>query len=375
MEAHIVVGAGFGDEGKGNFVNYLCSTTKNPIVIRFSGGQQAGHTVIHNGLKHVFSNYCSGALQGINSYFAEDTSFYLNTIVKEKKVLEEKGISPNLYVHPLAKMTTPYDVAYGKAREKELRHGSCGLGIGSTMTRHNDTGYKLYAVDLLHKSLAIEKLINISKYYDALAFKNSKEFYENYKKIEKEQESFFITNFNNDLPFEIVDYRLLSLYDTLIFEGSQGIMLDQNHGIFPNVTYANTTSKNALDICKKIDANVKEIYYITRSYQTRHGNGWMSSNFPINITNNDEEINTPNSWQGSLRTTKLDIDLIKYALTIDRAYHSQYINKHLVVTCLDQIKDSEEVINDLLELKEKYNLFNYYVSKSPESTKIQLLYT
>lgn len=50
-----------------------------------------------------------------------------------------------------------------------------------------------------------------------------------------------------------------------------------DHGVFPNVTYAHTTSKNAYEICKKLDIEDIEMYYVTRSYATRHGNGWMSN--------------------------------------------------------------------------------------------------
>src|SRR5687768_7319484 len=158
MNAKIVVGLGFGDEGKGRTVDDLCTQAKNPLVIRFSGGQQAGHTVMIDGKKHVHSNFGAGTLRGVPSYFTEHCSIYLNTLVREREVLQSKGVVPHLTVHPLAKITTPYDVAWNRASEKKVRHGSCGLGIAATMKRHNETPYKLFAVDLLHKEFLYAKL-------------------------------------------------------------------------------------------------------------------------------------------------------------------------------------------------------------------------
>ncbi len=62
--ARAVIGLGFGDEGKGITTDYLCSRANNPLVIRFSGGQQAGHTVVNKFGKHTFSNFGSGTLRG-----------------------------------------------------------------------------------------------------------------------------------------------------------------------------------------------------------------------------------------------------------------------------------------------------------------------
>jgi adenylosuccinate synthase len=84
MNAKIVVGLGFGDEGKGITTDWLCSQNQKSIVIRFSGGQQAGHTVmIGDDKKHIHSNYGSGTLRGVPSYFSEHCSIYLPTLWTE----------------------------------------------------------------------------------------------------------------------------------------------------------------------------------------------------------------------------------------------------------------------------------------------------
>ena len=80
----IVIGLGYGDEGKGRTVDYLCSQNPNSIVVRFSGGQQAGHTVMTNGIKHIFSNYGAGTLQGCPTYISEHATIYPLTMLMEQ---------------------------------------------------------------------------------------------------------------------------------------------------------------------------------------------------------------------------------------------------------------------------------------------------
>ena len=64
MSTYVVVGLQFGDEGKGLLTNFLCQESPNSLVVRYSGGQQAGHTVVLDGKQHVFSNFGSGTLNG-----------------------------------------------------------------------------------------------------------------------------------------------------------------------------------------------------------------------------------------------------------------------------------------------------------------------
>ncbi len=363
MDAKIVIDLGFGDAGKGLTTDYLCSVSKNPIVIRFSGGQQAGHTVMVDGKKHVHSSYGSGALRGVPSYFSEHTSIYLPNILRERSELLKKRVRPELFIHPLAKVTTPFDVAYNRALEEIVGHGSVGIGIAATMKRHTETGYKLHAVDLLCRDVFKAKLFQINLYYLGLAKQsphpNFMEMYNHHLDGLSVDSAIYLAN-PLELPFEVVDYDRLSYYDTLIFEGSQGVMLDMDHGIFPNVTWGNTTSKNALGILKNFFISDTEIFYVTRCYQTRHGNGWMSNNQPVKLVNNEEEINVPNSWQGAMKTGELDYDLLNYAMDVDNLYSSEF-RKNLVITCLDQRPEFKFDHN-----KVKSRIFCYYENSSPK---------
>jgi adenylosuccinate synthase len=373
MIAKIVIGSLFGDEGKGITTDFLCNYKKRhsfkPIVVRFSGGQQAGHNVKIGNLSHVHSNFGSGALRGVPSYFSEHCTFYPVTMMRELSVLLPKiNQQPEIYVHPLAMLTTAADVAYSKWREKKLNHGSCGLGVGSTMKRNLETPYKLYAIDLLNKDVLRQKYKTIIDYYTNL-IGNDKSDIESFNHYHDKEFDYFndiIKHFNNDI---IRPYSFLNGYDNIIFEGSQGIMLDKEHGIFPNVTYANTTSKNALEICKNLKIKDIEIFYVTRCYQTRHGTGWMSNEKTISLINTQDEINVFNEWQKDFRIGEIDYDLLNYAYSIDDIY-SKGIPKNLVVTCLDQRPGFEFEYNKLLKTISKFK--QIYNSYSADSKDIKL---
>ena len=339
-KTYVVLGAQFGDEGKGITTDWLCSRSKNPIVVRFSGGQQAGHTVIYNDVKHIHSSFGSGTLRGVPTYFTEDTTFYLSNMINELQVLKLKNITPELYLHPLAKATTPYDVAYNKARESFKQHGSCGIGVGATMNRTLNTGYKLYAIDFENPILLNNKLNKIAEYYNKLVATEDNIFNIAYFRFLISEIDYF-NECLEKIPFKVCGYQYLKKYEELIFEGSQGILLDMDHGVFPNVTYSNTTSKNAIKICKLLNIGLPDIYYVTRCYQTRHGYGWMSNENEIKLINNNEEINVFNEWQKNFRIGELDYELIKYAYHVDNIYSEEIDSnsKHLVITCLDQRPD------------------------------------
>jgi adenylosuccinate synthase len=112
-----------------------------------------------------------------------------------------------------------------------------------------------------------------------------------------------------------------------------------DHGFFPNVTRSNTTSKNALVPIRRCTNNMDSIdmYYVSRVYQTRHGNGYMSDESVVDLINNETETNVLDRWQGNFRTGKLDRELIRYALAHDRLCTDEKYNENIVFTCADQI--------------------------------------
>lgn len=321
--AQIIIGLGFGDEGKGITTDFLAQQHPESVVIRFSGGQQAAHTVMIDDQKHVHSSFASGTLRGLPSYFTEHCTIHPSFLFNEREELIQKNGNVELHIHPLAKVTTPFDVLYNRKNIKNLEHGTCGKGVGATMKR-NESPFKLFAVDLIApRAMLIEKLKGIANYYG----------FEEDEEINNALHVFLEAIDKIDWKIEGYDY--LKSFNHLIFEGSQGILLDMDHGVFPNVTYANTTSKNAYEVCKLLEIENIEMFYVTRSYSTRHGSGWMSNEKSLPLKNNEEETCTFNEFQKDLRFGELDDELLNYALKVDEAYVVAQ-KKNLVVTCLDQ---------------------------------------
>ena len=342
--AKIVVDLGFGDSGKGLAVDHIAAQDPDTsLVVRFSGGHQAGHTVVRDGRRHTFSNFGAGTLVGVPTYYSADTTLFPPAALMERADLG--SIRPELVIHPLAMITTPYDVAYNRATERVNKHGSCGVGFGATVERHQQ-GVVLYAKDLLSSWVVEQRMRSVDAYYRhkvSVADSNVKRAYE------EETSEFNVGGFvsicrtfvDSDEVAVAANGVLQSERPNLIFEGSQGIMLDQLHGLFPHVTRSDTTSKGALAILRALGWNDPvDIYYISRCYQTRHGNGPMSSTSSVTLHNNRDEANVHNDYQGRFRVGELDLELLNCALRTDAVYHDGIdVRKHLVVTCLDQRPD------------------------------------
>jgi adenylosuccinate synthase len=360
-KVHVVVGLGFGDEGKGSFVNYLCSKAKNPMVVRFSGGHQVGHTVVINNKRHVFSNFGSGTLLDAPTYWSEYCTLSPTGILKEGNALKEMGIEPKLFINGNAMVTTPFDILQNHRLEEKNNHGSVGVGFGTTIQRNEDH-FHLYARDLLYSKIRDEKLRLIINNYYKLNFNPDIE--NQYAVTKRLYNDFLLACDDLVKRYTIINDFMELLDHELIFEGSQGIMLDTNYGFFPHVTRSNTTSKNAIELIKKYNIPVNDVttYYITRTYQTRHGNGYMS-NEGLDTSYIKENPNETNKmgFQGEFRKSVLDLDLLKYAVNCDMFLNpNNFSKKKMVITCLDQVPDDIPVtINGELQTV-KFNIIGKY---------------
>jgi adenylosuccinate synthase len=162
-----------------------------------------------------------------------------------------------------------------------------------------------------------------------------------------------IFNYIKDVKFMLnnsamCDIRLLHKYNDIIFEGAQGLLLDQNSKYFPNVTPSNTGMKNVEYIINILGYNKEdiEIIYVTRNYVTRHGAGNFETELEEKPYSNIIDLtNISNEYQGNLRFGLLDIDALnetidndlKYAKTLD-------YKKSLAITCLDQVDNGVKYI-------------------------------
>lgn len=327
-----VIGLGFGDEGKGRVVDYLCSE-KHHRVVRFSGGHQAAHNVVHNDTNHVFANFGSGTLRGCPTYWSKFCTVEPVGLLKELELLKSKGAHPKLIIHPKCPITTPLDLYKNLLNDKYNSHGTCGVGFGATLERESKF-YSLLFEDLFNPTILKIKLKQVFSYHrrDYLAYED---------KFDK-----FIGTCQKLVSSENITMNdNIILNDNVIFEGSQGLLLDQHYGFFPHVTRSNTGSTNIesmineLNISGSNNIDSVDYYLVTRAYQTRHGNGPMTNeHIPHKIKENPYERNFNNEFQGEFRKSLLDVDLLLYSINKD--VNIKYsTNKTLVITCLDLIKD------------------------------------
>ena len=313
----IVIGANFGDEGKGLITNYF-SSNPNTIVVCSNGGAQRGHTVFEptTCTRHVFHHFGSGTLKGADTYLPK--YYILNPIVfnQEYDELSEYIEDLKIYVNPACMITTPFDMMANQIKEQSRgnnRHGSCGTGIFETITRYK-AGVTALNYDIISEYYT-EKFkkenIQLSKewaatFYDKNIFKMFIEY------------DYPLMKQRSTIAYD----DILKKYNNIVFEAGQGLLLDQNNtAYFPHLTPSNTGIKNPAEIINSInwEEEIKvETCYVSRTYLTRHGAG------PFKTECWKEEINSlihdkthePNAWQGSLRYGFLNIKDM-----LDRCYN------------------------------------------------------
>lgn len=348
--AHIVTDLSFGDSGKGVITDRLASFCKqdNVVVVRYTGGSQAGHTVDLNEpggtdplLRHIHSSFASGALGGVPSHMSQYCPIYPQNLVREAAVLQDKtpGLLRSTWtVDPLAPMITVYDVAWNRITQTGTN--TVGIGIGATMERMLHSENRTFMIDIAHRHVLTHKLARVQDYYLSKVAAECPNKLGDFMAVVEREDLF---------PADAWDFILLrptpwvlAKYDNVIFEGAQGIMLDQDHGFIPHVTWGYTTSRNAVEIINAYDRCAEvTTHHVTRAYQTRHGDGPMTTPRTHAITPNDL-TNVTNLFQGELRVSELDVNLLTYAAAVDDTYLQQ-LKCHrnpmqLHVTCCDHLE-------------------------------------
>lgn len=381
MKAKVVIGAGFGDEGKGLFTDYLSSLSENSAVIRFNGGAQAGHTVTTpDGKRHVFSHFTSNLfLSNSRCYFSK--YFIVNPVVffKELNELNNSGINPVIAAHDDCYITTPYDMMINqwleKSRGEHNKHGSCGLGIGETIHRSEVANKPIQLKDTESLIRFREKMIIASKFFEKRIRELSlQKYYEEAGVILHEK---LIDRFMEDV-IEMKRYINIGVNNLkhnffknheIIFEGAQGLMLDQIMGDFPHVTRSNTGLKNVIQICNENNINELDVLYATRCYKTRHGAGGLNHELPHKpYPEIKDKTNIPNEYQGTLRFAYLDVDeLLSYIKkdihSVEKEINNIKINKIIGISCLDQTKEVLFYVNGSLEKTNSLDFKNVFEGK------------
>ena len=298
----MVIGANFGDEGKGLAVDWLCSQSA-AWVVRFNGGANAGHTVVTpEGGRHVFRHFGSGTFLGVPTYLSQ--FFVCNPILffEELKQLQALGLNPVVAAHPECLITTHVDMLINQEREKKRgdnRHGTCGVGLHETVTRSKVDGLKITLGDLWNGRRLGDRVREIgekwSSYRVGKSF-SSDEAIETYVRCARE------------FADQVVPMGMQQVKDP-VFEGAQGLLLSQDNKAFaPHLTHSYTGARNARLLCAQVGLD-PDFYYVSRTYLTRHGAGVLSGEGAGR--RHHDNTNHENHWQGPLRFAPLDNDLRK----------------------------------------------------------------
>lgn len=368
----IVIGSLWGDEGKGHMTDILCMPNGS-LNVRFNGGAQASHTVVTpDNKRHAFSHFGSGTFAGAKTYLSEHFIVNLVSFVFERKeLIESFNIVPCEFVNPNCIVTTLWDIYINQGVEvlrAENRHGSCGFGINETVERSNIPKYKITVMDLLCKDKLKSKLLAIQNEYVPMRLKNEynleiKDLPCEYQELLTDEQNIDMFLFYADEFISNVHIHgngIINKFDNVVFEGAQGLLLDQNNSdYFPHVTTSNTGIKNVMDILEdlKFKGDVN-IYYISRCYITRHGAGPFRNELKYKPYSKIVDLtNVPNEFQGSLRFGYLDFDLLIAEINKDLKNLNVPAKINITFTCLDQLDERVKYLQNSELKSEKSDKF------------------
>lgn len=324
-DVKIVIGANYGDEGKGLLTRYFAKQVDNPIIIFHNGSAQRGHTVDYNPqFRHVYHHFGCGTADGVPTFFANSFWVHPMEFVREYCELAKDGIYPITYCDPYAPVVTPFDMLIDHATEAwiayergEREYGSCGLG---TWCAIEGRGYKnVFKIKDYHKALILGNM-DLLRYMleqswseccaQLVARKvdvNCLPEYKDYFVPNSWKKKNLMSHFIDDLRFFLNKTQFMTfdqVYNrfNMIFEGAQGLGLDMNVDSDWHTT-SNTGLTNPMNLLKNYNDFKAEVCYVTRSYATRHGLGEMENETVKKEINADmfDKTNVHNEFQGSLR--------------------------------------------------------------------------
>lgn len=328
--AFIVVDLGFGDAGKGLLTDYLVRRHQSDTVVRFNGGAQAGHNVVTaDGRHHTFAQFGSGSfVTGVRTHLAGDVVVHPTALAVEAQVLAERGVRDaleRLSISPECRITTPFQQAHNRLTELArgtARHGSCGVGVGVTVS---DSLFRpeltIRFGDLTSRSRSLRERLQAQREEKLAAWR--------VVELSPEQQR----EFRVLADVAIVDRWLdaacgfarqvaarddadaVSSSERLVFEGAQGVLLDEAVGFHPYTTYSRCTPHAARAMLDRARfAGTVRCIGVLRSYAVRHGPGPLPTEAAELLSSTPEAHNQTGPWQGAVRKGYFDVPLLRYAL-------------------------------------------------------------
>ena len=265
-----IIGLQWGDEGKGKITDYFANFVD--CVVRYQGGNNAGHTVVVNGKKYKFHLMPSGVLQGKKVVIAHGVVVNPEVLLNEIDLLEKNGFKVDLMLSDRAHVIMPYHILLDGAEEKfrGRKIGTTKRGIGpcyaDKIARHGIRVCELVDEDLFKEK--IETIMPIKKrVLSAYEIKLDKEFFEEYAEYGRKLKKYV----GDTIAFlnSIIDEK------KVLFEGAQGTLLDVDYGTYPYTTSSNPTIGGIFTGAGISPKKIEKVIGVAKAYTTRVGEGPM----------------------------------------------------------------------------------------------------
>ena len=357
-----VIGLQWGDEGKGKIVDYLSEDFD--LVVRYQGGNNAGHTVIVDETTYKLNLIPSGVIRGKICFLGQGVVLDPNHFSNEYDQIKKKINNPKIYLSSNISLILDYHKQLDKINESilntEKKIGTTSKGIGPAyQDKVGRKSIKLY--DLKSKKIIEEKMHSIKKFYDPIL----ESFNESKINIEQTiQDLLIFYDVVNELIVDNSQIKKEFKNKKILFEGAQGALLDLDHGSYPFVTSSNTVSSNiVIGSALQVDYQTVGIF---KAYATRVGNGPFPSELFDDIGDYIAEkgVEIGTVTKRKRRCGWLDLVSLKYSCEINRV-------NELCMTKAD-------VLNNLSEIKvcksynsKKYEDVNFSESDILESLSLE----
>jgi adenylosuccinate synthase len=372
--AILVADLGYGDAGKGSMVDYLTRMYAAHTVVRYNGGAQAAHNVVTpDGRHHTFAQFGSGSfLAGVKTHLSRFMILHPLAMMAEERHLRTVGVRDafaRTSIDRQALVITPYQQAANRIKEMgrgDARHGSCGVGVGETMSDWLSMGADaLFAGDLPYRDVVVRKLnrlreVKIAQVEGILSALPDTGAAAEERKMLDDAEMIEITadvyqHFAGLVKLVEPGYlgELLSQPGVTIFEGAQGVLLDEWWGFYPFNSWSTLTYKNADTLLAENNFSGGAFKLgLTRGYATRHGPGPFVSEDERLTREMQDRHNANNPWQRQFRVGYLDLVALRYALQVTGQVDG------LAITNLDRMESLPE-----------WRICNAYQSTGEESDR------
>lgn len=316
MKASIVIGANYGDEGKGTVVARLAKAGTNVLNILTNGGSQRGHSILTKDGSITFQHFGSGTYHGADNYYSR---YYILNPMQFAREYSELIVKPtHIYRDRFCRWSTPYDVMANIIDEEQRgRKASCGMGIWNTIKRYND-GLGVSFDEFMEKPETwIPYLDSIKAYYErSLVIPDT--WFDTWNSNGMELHFIRDCKIMNELTSVI---ELASLdYDNVIFENGQGLLLSDTGRDTADTTPSDCGICYALLMAKELGIGDITAHYVTRPYLTRHGDGNLANEKHRHLLSfgiAEDRTNRYNERQGEFRYGYLDISSLHKRIVDD----------------------------------------------------------